>query len=147
LPETPISYPARYAPGIALNFADTSGNAVLVSEAKPLPVTISAAAGGGTTPPPALAGSTSAALTAGPYVPQAGKPFVLTLSGTWSGTVRLLRSVDGGATRLPLTLAGAAWAVYSANVCEPVWEENEAAATFYLQLTPASGSIAYRLAQ
>jgi hypothetical protein len=131
---------------VALNFADELGNAVLVSDARPLPVSISAATGG-TTPPAVLGGTTAAALTAGPFVPQAGKPIVLTLTGTWSGTVRLLRSVDGGATKLPLTLAGAAWASYTANVCEPVWEENEAAATFYLQLTPASGSVTYRLAQ
>lgn len=147
MPDTPISYPARYAPGVALNYADTSGNAVLVSDAKPLPVTLAAATGGTTTPPAVLAGSAGAAVTAGPFVPAAGKPIVLTLSGTWTGTAKLLRSVDGGATKLPVTLAGAAWAVYSANACEPVWEENEAAATFYLQLAPATGSISYRLAQ
>ena len=145
--QVPISYPARYAPGVALNYADETGNAVKVSAAAPLPVTLAAASGGSSTAQAPLAGTASAALTVGPFVPQAGKPLVLTLAGSWSGTVKLLRSVDGGASKLPLTLAGAPWAAYSANVCEPVWEENEAAATFYLQLAPASGAISYRLAQ
>jgi hypothetical protein len=147
VPEVPISYPARYAPGVALNFADDGGAAVQVSAAAPLPVTLAASSGGTTPPPPALSGTTATALTAGPFAPIAGKPLVLTLSGTWTGTVRLLRSVDGGASTLPLTLAGAAWASFSANACEPGWEESEAGAVFYLELAPATGAIAYRLAQ
>jgi hypothetical protein len=58
-----------------------------------------------------------------------------------------LRSVDGGATRHPLTVGGAIWARYSGNVCEQVWEEDETAARFYLNLSPASGTVQYRLAQ
>ncbi|MCA1661999.1 MAG: hypothetical protein LC648_07500 [Novosphingobium sp.] len=144
--QVPISYPARYAPGVALNYADPAGHAVTVSQAAPLPVTL-AAGGGSTSPQPPLSGTASAALTAGPFVPQAGKPLVLSLAGTWSGAVQLLRSVDGGATKLPVTLAGAPWGNYWANVCEPVWEESEAGTAFYLQLAPASGAIHYRLAQ
>jgi len=147
LADIPISYPGRFAPGVALNYADPSGGAIQVSQSSPLPVTMAAATGSGSTTPPPLAGTTAAALVAGPFTPIAGRPLVLTLRGTWSGTVRLLRSVDGGTNKLPLTLAGAPWAVYSGNVCEPVWEENESAATFYLQLAPASGAIVYRLAQ
>ena len=45
------------------------------------------------------------------------------------------------------SLAGSPWGEFTANVNEPVWEENELAAVFYLQLTPLSGTIAYRLAQ
>jgi hypothetical protein len=100
-----------------------------------------------TTAPAPLTGSTSAALTAGPFTPVADKPLVLTLTGTWTGTVKLLRSVNNGTTKLPLTLAGAPWAVYTANACEPVWEEAEAVAVFYLQFAPTSGTITYRLAQ
>ena len=145
--DIPISYPARYAPGVALNFADPSGGAVQVSQTAPLPVTISATSSGGSASAPPLSGLTSAAVTVGPFAAAQGKPIVLALSGTWTGTVQLLRSTDGGVTRFPLTLGGAAWARYQANVCEPVWEESESAATFYLQLTPSSGAILYRLAQ
>ena len=145
--DIPIAYPGRFAPGVALNYADAAGSAIQVSQSSPLPVTMAASGGSSATPPPPLSGTTAAALLTGPYAPVAGKPLVLTLRGTWSGTVRLLRSTDGGVNRLPLTLAGAPWAVFSANVCEPVWEENEAAAAFYLQLAPTSGAIIYRLAQ
>jgi hypothetical protein len=37
--------------------------------------------------------------------------------------------------------------VFSGNACEPVWDETESAATFYLQLAPTSGAVTYRLAQ
>ncbi len=80
-------------------------------------------------------------------MPVTGKPLLLSLSGTWTGTVQLLRSVDGGATRLPLSLAGAQWGKYTGNICEPVWEESEDAARFYLKIIPSSGSVVYRLAQ
>ena len=42
---------------------------------------------------------------------------------------------------------GAAWGQYAGNVCEAVWEESESAARLYLEITLASGSVAYRLAQ
>ena len=144
---TPISYPARYAPGTAVNFADPQGMAVQVSHDSPLPVTISAAAGGGATAPAALTGSAATTQQVGPFLAIAGKPLVLTLAGTWTGTVQLLRSVDGGVTRHPLTVGGTVWARFTANACEQVWEEAETNAGFYLSLTPASGTVQYRLAQ
>jgi hypothetical protein len=142
----PIDYPARFAPGFAVNFADDNGAAVVVSRDRPLPVAIIDGDVSGSVPAP-LAGSTSAALVAGPFAPALGRAVVLSLTGTWTGTVQVLRSVDGGATRLPLTIGGSAWARFTANVCEPVWEENEQGATLYLALSPAGGSISYRVAQ
>jgi hypothetical protein len=72
---------------------------------------------------------------------------MLTLSGTWTGTVKLLRSVDGGTTRLPVTSAGLPYGAFTANACEPVWEESEAAALLYLDVTLASGTVTYRMGQ
>jgi len=146
MPDIPISYPGRFAPGFALAFADAAGAALQVSSVTPLPVAVISGGATGSVPP-ALSGTTAVALTAGPFAPLAGRPLVLALSGTWTGTARLLRSTDGGITRLPLSLGGAPYATFTANICEPAWEENEAGATFYLQLTPASGTILYRLAQ
>ena len=83
----------------------------------------------------------------GPIVPAALVPVFVTLSGEWTGTARLLRSVDGGLTKHPLTAGGAVWGAFSANACEPVWVESEDGAALYLELTPTSGTIAYRLAQ
>ena len=81
-----------------------------------------------------------------PFAPQLGREIWLTLSGTWSGSVALMRSVDGGATLLPATLGGAAL-TWTGNVNEIVWIETEAAATLYLSITLASGAVTYRVAQ
>ncbi len=146
MPDIPISYPGRFAPGFALAYADAAGAALQVSSTTPLPVAV--ISGGSTgSAPSALSGSSAVAITAGPFAPLAGRPLVLALSGSWTGTAKLLRSTDGGITRLPLSLGGAPYATFTANICEPVWEENEAGATFYLQLAPSSGTILYRLAQ
>ncbi len=62
--------------------------------------------------------------------------------------MQLLRSIDGGVTRLPLTYAdGSAKAAWTGNVLAPVADETVAAATYWLAIAPASGSVAYRLAQ
>ena len=139
MPGTPIQSPASYVPSRATAFADIDGTSLLVSSSNPLPVTLN---GGSTTP---LAGSTSATGSVGPFSPVIGRPVMLMLSGTWTGLVKVMRSTDGGTTRLPLTVAGGSWAQFSANCCEPVWEESDAAATLYLDVTLASGTLAYRI--
>ncbi|MET0179061.1 MAG: hypothetical protein ABW194_01095 [Novosphingobium sp.] len=139
----PIHYPANYAPGVAMSYANQTGQAVVVSTASPLPVVMSSASSGG---PTVLAGNTSANLLTAALVASPG-PLTLALSGTWAGSVRLLRSTDGGTTKLPLTIAGAEWGRFRANVCEPVWEESESSARFYLDIVLSSGTLTYRLAQ
>lgn len=141
---TPIINPGGYTPARALVFADTDGTAVQVSLASPLPVSMGA---GSAAAPAALSGSLSASGAAGPFTPLTGRPVVLALSGTWSGTVRVQRSTDGGTTRLPLTVGGSTWAQFTGNCCEPVWEENEAGAQLYLAVTVISGTLTYRVAQ
>lgn len=138
----PVTAPAGFAPVSAIGFAEADASLSPVSALKPLPVqTVAGAAA------PALAGTTATALLAGPFIPVFGKPVVLTLTGTWTGTVRVLRSIDGGATRQPLTVGGAPWAVFSGNCCEPVWEEADSTAALYLDLMVASGTAGYRMAQ
>lgn len=138
-----IVAPAGYVPQQAIAFGEDGATAVPVAAANPLPVrsVLTAAA---VAP---LEGSTAAATVAGPFVPVLAREIRLTLSGTWTGTVQFLRSVDGGATKLPLTIGGSAWAVFHGNCNEAVADESEAGATYYLQLTPASGTIAYRVSQ
>lgn len=94
-----------------------------------------------------LTGTANASTTVGPFTPQLARAIWIVLSGTWTGTVQVLRSTDGGATKLPLTVAGASWASFTANANEPVAEESDAAATYYLSITLASGSVTYRVAQ
>lgn len=144
MPTSPIQSPASFVPSRAAAFSDADGNALLVSNNNPMPVTIAAAAGSTTS---ALAGTRTASGSVGPYQPSADKPVVLALSGTWTGTVKVLRSTDGGSTRLPLTAAGMPWAQFTANCCEAVWEETDTAARLYLDVTLSSGSLDYRMAQ
>jgi len=134
--------PAGYTPTFAVSFSDGASGAQIVTSASPLPVIPIVA-----NKPLPIAGTTSSSTQVGPFSPVAGQPVVITLSGTWSGSVALLRSVDGGATRLPVTIAGRVWGQYTANACEPAWEEAEASASLYLDIALQSGAIAYRLAQ
>jgi hypothetical protein len=141
MPNNPIQSPASYVPSRGIAFADVDGTALLVSTATPLPVTTSPAAA---TP---LTGSAAATAVLGPFQPAAGRAIMLSLSGSWVGTVKLVRSTDGGVTKLPLTINGAAWAQFTANCCEAVWEESDSTARLYLDVTLISGTLAYRLAQ
>lgn len=137
-----VQLPGGFAPAVAMGHDGGTRDFALVSEARPLPTRTVAIA-----EPSALAGSASVARTAGPFVPVAGKPVILALSGEWQGTARLLRSTDGGATLLPLTIARGEWGPYSANACEPVWEESEDGASLWLELAPTGGTIARRVSQ
>ena len=142
MPTSPLKTPAGYVPQMAISFANANGDADLVSITNPIPTQeqpFTAAA--------ALTGSTAASGQFGPYAVRAGRPIMLTLAGTWTGTVKLLRSVDGGTTKLPLTAASLPYASYTGNVCEPVWEESEAAAVFFLDVTLNSGTLNYRMDQ
>ncbi|MEO0031015.1 MAG: hypothetical protein RIS94_773 [Pseudomonadota bacterium] len=138
----PISYPAGYVTSTAVGFADPVGNLSLVSAASALPVVQTRSAA-----PAALAGQTSGSLLAGPFAPLRDVPIHLQLSGTWVGTVTVVRSADGGATRQSLTVGGQPWGKYTANANEVVWQEGEVGATFYLDIALTSGSVAYRVSQ
>ena len=152
MPDQPISLPAGYAPAFAIGFSGANGQLAVVDDAKPLPVAFSTTAPlavqevGDPAPAP-LSGQTAADLLAGPYVPATGRPVVLALAGDWEGAVRLERSSDGGATRHPLTAGGAPWATFDANACEPVWIEEEEGIELYLDISLASGTLDYRIAQ
>jgi len=138
---TPIQTPAGFVPTFAAAFADANGNARLIGASAPLPTCDVPMA---TTP---LSGSTTASGVVGPFSPVIGRPVLLALSGNWTGIVTVMRSTDGGGSKLPLTLGGAPWAVFSVNCCEAVWDESEAAAQLYLNIVLTSGTLTYRIAQ
>lgn len=137
----PIQSPSGYAATRAVVFADPNGDAQIASAAAPLPVIFGAPAA------TALTGSTGASAVLGPFQPVVGRAVILSLAGSWAGTVKVLRSVDGGTTKLPLTVGGTGWGQFAGNCCEPVWEESEAAATLWLDAALTSGTLTYRLAQ
>ncbi len=141
MPSSPIQTPSGYSVSRAVAFADVDGTALLVSSNAPLPVTIGQA---GTSP---VAGSTAVGVIAGPFSPVLGRAVILSLQGSWTGTIKVVRSTDGGTTKLPLTIASTIWAQFTANCCEAVWDESDAAARLYLDIGLASGTVTYRLAQ
>ena len=142
MPTSPLKTPAGYVPQMAVAFANASGEAEIVSAGNPIPVQEQPFS-----PAPALVGTLSASGIVGPFQPRPGRAVVLTLSGTWAGSVRLVRSTDGGATKFPVTAGGLSWGLFTGNICEPVWEESEAAALLYLDASLTSGTLSYRMGQ
>lgn len=140
---SPIIPQSKYVTPVAVGFADGQGALSIVGSEVPLPV---AAVRNAPTPAP-MTGSTSASIVAGPYAPITDAPIHLQLSGIWTGSVAVQRSVDGGATRQGLTIGGAPWAQFTANANEAIWQEGEAGATFYLAITVVSGTLTYRVSQ
>jgi len=138
---TPISAPAGYAPTFALGFADSEVNLSLVSDERRLPVAVAPPA------PEPLSGTASASAVVGPFAATAGRVITVSLDGDWEGTVRLLRSIDGGLSQSPLRVAGAPWAEFTASGCEQAWSETEDGASFYLEIALTSGAVSYRVSQ
>jgi hypothetical protein len=145
--ERPIKMPAGYAPAQAVGYADASGRIILVDSNNPLPITTVGNAAPPVEVPPPLEGIASTAQIIGPFAPIADRSVVLTLSGTWEGSVQLMRSVDRGATMHKVTAGGAEWGHYTGNACEPVWQESMAGAQLYLDVVLQSGTLAYQVAQ
>lgn len=138
-----INHPANFVTPTAVGYADSLGGFTLVTADAPLPVTLEARP----EPPAPLEGTADNPTTAGPFMPAANTPIHLQLTGEWTGTVALLRSVDDGVTRVPVTAGGQPWAVFTANANEAVWQEAEAGACFYLDLSITSGTVTYRVSQ
>lgn len=140
----PVDAPGGYVAVHAIAFGSGDGIATFVDTANPLPVTASFAAASSAP----LAGTLSSSGQAGPFAPQPGRDIWLTLSGVWTGTVQLLRSIDGGTTRLPITLIdGSTKGLFYGAINAPVADESVAGATYYLQFTAVSGTLAYRMEQ
>lgn len=96
----------------------------------------------------AVAGTFGATGQSASFAPIAGRPFTLSLWGTFSATVALQRSIDGGTTWITASRdsAGAAASYTAAGVIAV--EEPEADALYRLNCTAyASGTVNYRLGQ
>jgi hypothetical protein len=139
----PIDAPADYVTQHAVAFGKLGEPAVGVDGDHPLPI-VATFAPAAASP---LSGSTSANGLLGPFVPQLGRPIWLTLSGSWSGTVQVMRSTDGGATLLPLTVGGIGWGSFGANAQEAIGEETVAGAEWYLAVALSAGTLSYSIGQ
>lgn len=92
-----------------------------------------------------LSGTAAASMQAGPYDPPQDRPIWLTLAGTWTGAVQVMRSVDGGNTIAPLTAGGELYARFTGNCCEEIAVESDGRARYYLEITVATGAVEYDL--
>jgi hypothetical protein len=92
-----------------------------------------------------LIGTSTGAQVVGPWSPQLGRDIYVELSGTtWpGGTAQLLRSSDGGATRLPLRPADTILGTLTGFGVDQPWAEKGTGITFYLSL-PGTG-ISYKV--
>ena len=151
MPSSPIINPSGYTTSVVAAFADVNGEAAHVSAAAPLPVSLPSSqvlsVNINTATATPLDGQAVMPAVAGPYTPVLGRSVVLVLSGDWTGAVSVLRSTDQGLTKLPITIGGTPSAVFSTNCCEPIWDESEAGANLYLNISLTSGTVNYRIAQ
>ena len=136
-----ISVPAGFAPAYAVGYSDAGGQLALVSDSAPLPVATAAPA------PAPLSGQSATSEVVGPFAATPGRAIVVTLDGEFDGVVRLLRSTDGGLTKVPLRVGGAEWAEFTQTGCEQAWTETEEGTSFYLDIALNSGTVYYRVSQ
>ena len=95
-----------------------------------------------------LAGAATGVGESAPFTPQLGRDMYLTLTGTWTGTIRIQRSTDGGATWNNITIGGGnPWGVYTGNCDEVVDTPTDGASLYRVSFNVSSGNAAYRLAQ
>ncbi|MCB2076471.1 MAG: hypothetical protein KDE55_02110 [Novosphingobium sp.] len=137
----PVINPARFVPLYGVGYADNAGELSAVSTSSPLPVSVTQPS----SLPLPVEGAASATAVVGPFAPALGVPVVVNLSGSWGGTVQVKRSTDGGTTFASLTAAGKAWANFTGNACEAVWEENNPDAALYLDIQVSWGTVDYRM--
>lgn len=96
---------------------------------------------------PAVTGAFAGTGQSASFGPLVGRPFNISLWGTFAATVRLERSFDAGVTWLPLTAQGIALCVWTGPVSES-WEEGEANVLYRLSCTAfSSGPVNYRVSQ
>lgn len=140
---TEIVAPAGYVPQQAVAFRTEGGSATAVDAANPLPVRLMR----GASTSALVSGATASDSIAGPFIPELDRPIWVTLSGSWTGSAIVLRSVDAGLTKLPLTLGGLPWGRFTGPAQEVIAEESETGASYWFDLAPTSGTITYRVSQ
>ena len=110
---------------------------------------------GATSTPVTATINDTAVHSVGPFTPQIGREIWLTINAptSASGTAQLLRSTDGGTTKIGLTAGGALFGSFSftsvsgAISNEIMGVETDTAATYYVSVTLASGAVTVRVAQ
>lgn len=95
----------------------------------------------------AVIGSFSATGLSAWFAPLSGRGFNVSIWGTFTGTVQLVRSFDNGVTLLPVTANGTQLMKFTAP-CSEQWGDDGDGVKYALQCTSlASGSAAYQISQ
>lgn len=157
-----VQAPGGYAPLQAPCVRQSDSSCVPISPTTPLPTTqgplgaaISTPLAGIVTPTAVTPSSGAASLaggtaTSGPMTPQLGRDIVLKL---WSAdsaafSCQLKDSIDGGATKLPLTIFDVpVGGPYSAPVNSAITSESVAGTQVYLICAVTAGTLNYVVAQ
>jgi len=96
----------------------------------------------------AVTGAFTATGQSGPFRPQAGRPFNLSIWGTFTGTIDLERSFDDGSTWLKCSRDSAGTTASFTVAASVVVEEPEAGVLYRLNATAlSSGTANYRISQ
>jgi len=157
-----VQAPGGYAPIQAPCVRQSDSSCVAVSPTAPLPTTQGPLGAAMSTP---LAGSVTASAvsptsgaasfaggvaTIGPMVPQLGRDIALKVWSADNGafSCQMRDSIDGGVTKLPLTLFDIAiGGPYSAPVNSAITSENIAGTQVYLLCSVSAGTLNYVVAQ
>lgn len=91
-----------------------------------------------------LKGTFTSTTNSASFSPVAGKPFNITLTGTFSATVQLKRSFDNGSTWSALTVESTTLCSWTGNISTS-WVETEANVLYRLECTYSSGTVTYRI--
>jgi hypothetical protein len=141
-----VQAPGGFAPATAIGFGALGSGVTTVDPSNPLPVATGASQAAARSA--VLAGNAVSSGLIGPFTPDLGRAIWVTLSGSWTGTVRVKRSTDGGTTLLPLTyIDGSARGMWSASVNAPVGEESVAGVAWFLDFQRTGGTLTYRMEQ
>lgn len=92
-----------------------------------------------------ITGSLSVSGQSAVFTPQAGREVYVRLSGTWTGTAKVQRSRDAGATWADMTVAGTPWAVFTANCDEAVDDPGHGDFRYRIDFVRTSGTLDYVL--
>jgi hypothetical protein len=97
--------------------------------------------------PAAVTGTFTATGQSASFTPICGRPFNVTLSGTFVASVQLERSFDAGSNWHPITAAGTQLYAWTAAASETA-EEHESGPIYRLNCTAyTSGTVNYRISQ
>jgi len=99
---------------------------------------------------PVVSGTFTGTANSLPFRPIPGRPFNMTLSGTFVASVVLKRSFDDGGSYHPLTVTSGTIVTTMYNptaACSEVVQENEEKLLYRLECTWTSGTVTYRLSQ